>query len=87
MKFKAEELEDRIFGNSIKDEIIDHRRWSVVHSMVFEHEGRYYRTTYNVPATESQECEPFGYGVTEVEYEEVIPVQRSFTVYIPVEKK
>ena len=86
MKFKAEELEDRILGNSIKDEIVEHRRWSVTHSMVFEHEGRYYRTTYDVPSTEYQDCDHFGYQ-DEVECQEVIPVQRSFTVYIPVEKK
>ena len=61
----------------IKDEIIDNTRWSIIHSLIFEHEGRFYRTGYSVGATEYQDEQPFDYyddGVEcwEVEEREVL---------------
>lgn len=38
----------------IEDDIIDTTRWSIVHEIVFEDKGKFYRTTYSVGATEMQ---------------------------------
>jgi hypothetical protein len=85
MKFTPEQLENKMYksGGMIEDRITAHRRWSVTHYLVFVHDKKYYGTTYDAPATEYQDCDPWGYE-TEIECEEVTPVQRSFTVYIPV---
>jgi len=61
------------------DEIIDHSRWSVIHNIVFEHEGKFYQTGYSVGATESQYESPWEYDdeveCTEVELKEVMVKQ------------
>lgn len=57
------------------NEIIDTTRWSVVYDIVFEHDGKFYRTSYSVGATESQDESPWEYdddvNCHEVELKEV----------------
>jgi hypothetical protein len=45
-------VEDRVIGNG---------RWSIEHEIVFKHEDKFYRTTYSVGATESQDERPWEY--------------------------
>lgn len=83
MKFTPEQLEPFLWGGAVEDKIVDHHRWSVTHSLVFEYEGRLYQTHYDAPATESQDCDAWGYR-TEIECQEVEAVQELTTVYKPV---
>lgn len=41
------------------DEVIDHGRWSLWHELIFQapDDGKFWKLTYQVPATERQECE------------------------------
>ena len=61
------------------DEIVDSSRWSIIHNIVFEHEGKFYQTGYSVGATESQDEGPWEYDdeveCTEVELKEVMVKQ------------
>jgi hypothetical protein len=77
MKFTRESLEEEEHA-TVSDTIVDHKRWSVVHERIFEHEGKFYSARYRVPATECQE-EPDPYGSDSedmVECSEVRPVEK-----------
>jgi len=58
-----------------QDEVVDTSRWSVIHELIFEHEGKHYRTFYSKGATEYQDESPWEYDedvkCTEVELKEV----------------
>lgn len=43
----------------VHSKIVDHSRWSVIYELVFAHDGAYWRTTYSVAATESQDESPW----------------------------
>lgn len=45
----------------IEDKLIDNDRWSIMHQLIFEHEGKFYRTNYSVGATENQPEAPWDY--------------------------
>lgn len=81
MKFPKKFLEFGEGGKTIYDKIVGHRRWSVDHERVFEHEGRFYRTSYSIGATESQDESPYQYDPAEIECPEVFPKQVTVTVY------
>lgn len=85
MKFKKDELRwgPPKGGRTISDEIIGHGRWSVHHEHIFEFEGKFYRTTYSIGATESQDESPYDYEPDEIECEEVFPVEKVVFVYEP----
>ena len=89
--FKKEDLElvvwdDHESFHKINDKIVSTGRWSRYHEMIFSANDKYYKVTYEMPATEYQETEMFsGLGedvyCTEVrkitkliEVEEFIPV-------------
>ena len=55
---------------AILDKIIDTTRWSIIHEIVFEDNGKFYQTTYSEGATESQDERPWEYK-DEVECYEV----------------
>ena len=61
--------------NTIFDRIVDTTRWSIVHEIVFEDNGKFYMTTYSEGATEIQDERPWEYDdeieCTEVELKEV----------------
>lgn len=69
--------------NSIVDRIIDTARWSVVHEIVFEDNGKFYQTTYSVGATEMQHEAPWEY-VDEVKCIEVELREVKVKKWIPV---
>ena len=88
MKFKKEFLQDIVHGDApdveiIKDDIIEHSRWSVLHELVFRHGGNLYMTTYSVGATESQDESPFEYDDDEIEVTEVVAKEVTVTHYVP----
>lgn len=70
----------------IEDDIIDTTRWSIVHEIVFEDNGKFYMTTYSEGATEYQNKRPWEYEdevkCTEVELKEV-----KVKKWIPVEEQ
>jgi hypothetical protein len=73
MKFKKEFLTDELDlpWKAIEDTIIDTRRWSIDHEIIFKYEDKYYQTTYSIGATEGQEEAPFEYDPDEIECLEV----------------
>ena len=64
----------------VSDKIVDHARWSVEHELVFTHLDRYWRTSYSVGATESQDEQPWEYE-EEVDCVEVRPVEKKVIVF------
>lgn len=82
MKFSKEFLTEAIYeGPTISDEIVDTSRWSVIHRRVFEHEGKFYETTYSVGATECQDEGPYEYEDDEIECKEVFRKEKMVIVY------
>lgn len=64
----------------ILDTIVDTSRWSIIHELIFRHEGKLYRTDYRVGATEQQDESPWEYE-KEVECIEVEEYQVSSVGY------
>jgi len=83
MLFDKELLIESIYDRNatVYDRVVGNGRWSVHHERVFSHEGRFYRTTYSVGATESQDESPYDYQPDMVECEEVFPRNRVVVVY------
>lgn len=71
--------------SAILDKIIDTSRWSIIHEIVFEDNGKFYSTTYSEGATEMQDERPWEYDerveCTEVELKEV-----KVKKWVPVEE-
>ncbi len=86
MKFSKEFLQDE-GGETVEDRIIGQRRWSTDRARVFKHEGRFYRTTYSVGSTESQDERPYEYEPDEIECVEVFPTPKTITVYLDADGK
>lgn len=83
MKFSKEFLRDHD-GKTIYNRVTGTSRWSIDYERVFEHEGKYYLTTYSVGATEQQDERAYEYDPDEIECVEVFPQERTVTVYEPV---
>ncbi len=66
----------------IKDKIIDTSRWSEIHELIFKHDGKFYSTSYSQGLTE-QQCEQAWEFDNEIKCQEVFPVEKTVTVYIP----
>lgn len=75
---------DLPYDNTIVDNIIDTTRWSIIHEIVFEDNGKFYRTTYSEGATECQDERPWEYE-DEVECEEVELREVKVKKWMPVE--
>jgi hypothetical protein len=56
-------IEEVLWGDDkiVSDEIVDNSRWSIIHELIFSHDGHFYRTTYSVGATEQQDEGPWEY--------------------------
>lgn len=70
---------------AIENTIVDQRRWSTVHEIIFEHDGKFYQTHYSEGSTEMQDERPWQYD-KEVECTEVRKVQKLVEVWEPVEE-
>jgi len=66
--------------SAIVDKMIDTTRWSIVHEIVFEDNNKFYKTTYNVGATENQSESAWEYQ-TEVTCVEVHLVEKTVKVW------
>lgn len=65
----------------ISDEIIDHRRWTVVHKVTVQRlsDSKYFSSSYSLGATESQERGAYEYD--QPTFKEVFPVEKTTIVY------
>ena len=63
--------------------MIDTSRWSILYSLVFEYEGKFYSTHYSVGATESQDEGPWEFE-DNVECTEVVEQEYVATKWVPV---
>ena len=95
MKFPKSLLQEVAYDDcpdgfeKIKDDIIEVSRWTVLHSMVFKFEGKFYQSSYHVGATEMQDESPYEYdGDKEgmVECIEVVQKEVLTKVWKAVEK-
>ena len=77
----VKEFLGRMEGETIKDEIIDNNRWSIIHERIFKWEGKFYKTTYSVGATEIQDECPYEHDEALIECPEVEPVPEVIIVY------
>ena len=57
----ADEAEDVIYNsaNIVRDRITEHKRWCVVHELIFKRNDKLYRLIYKIGATEREEQHPF----------------------------
>lgn len=78
---KQEALEVLDGRDVIKNDIIEHTRWSVLHEITFKRNDKLYQTTYAVGATEYQDETPWQYEDT-IECYEVQP--KFTTTYVKV---
>lgn len=79
MKFSRSYLMDELelpYCNTVKNTIVDTSRWSIIHEIIFEDKGKFYKTTYSEGATECQDESPWEYeneiDCTEVELKKVM---------------
>lgn len=89
LKLSREKLTDELDlpFNAIEDNVINNDRWSIQHEIIFEYEGKYYRTYYSVGATEMQDERPWEYDPNpdSIECDEVRKVDRLQSVWTPVD--
>jgi|AntRauTorcE11897_2_1112592.scaffolds.fasta_scaffold00400_32 hypothetical protein len=89
MKFTKEFLQEHVlYGNEevedvfvVADNIIETTRWSEIHYLVFNFEGKLYQTTYSQGSTEIQDESPFEYEDDGVDCVEVEPYKATITKY------
>ena len=89
MKFTKEHLQEILWegrGKIIEDVVTDSGRWSIYHRFTFADDaaypGKIFRTSYSIGATEQQMEQPWEYE-DEIECQEVVPVEKTITVYEP----
>lgn len=73
-------------GETIEEHILAHHRWSVDYERIFKHEGKFYRTSYSVGATESQDQSPYEYDDDMIECEEVVLVPKLVMKWVTLEE-
>jgi len=66
----------------IKDKIVDHNRWSVIHKIIVQRnsDGKYFQDHYSVGATENQDEGPYEWD--NPSFTEVFPVETTIIEYI-----
>lgn len=79
--FLEDELEEDVI-ETISDEITGKSRWCNIYTWVFKYEGRLYRTTYRLGATESQDERPFEHNGEETDVEEVFATEVKVIKYL-----
>ena len=93
MKFNKEDLQSLVYYDEpegfdvITRDMVDTTRWSILYKMVFSYDGKFYLTTYSLPATEMQDETPYEYEPDEIECQEVEPVEVTTIKYQPVKKE
>ena len=86
MKYEELGIKDKmsmICGNEninvLTDDIYETSRWSNLHELIFELNGKYYRTHYSIGKTEYQDESPWEYD--EPDITEVEPIEKMVIVY------
>lgn len=82
VKFSKEYLKDNLDlpYSALEDKIVDTSRWSIHHSIIFEDQGKFYKTYYSEGATEMQDESPWEYD-NEIECTEVHIVEKLVKVW------
>ena len=86
MKFLKEDLQalvwedydDTIWGVT-EVNLVESSRWSLIYEMIFQYDGKFYKTSYSRGATECQDERPYEYDSDVIECAEVQPVQVTVT--------
>ena len=91
MKFDKSVLIDLLYGDYdndgmkkayvIENELISNDRWSLHYRMIFKYADKYYETFYSRGATEYQDEQPYEFEDDMIECDEVVPVEKTITVY------
>lgn len=90
MKFSKELLKELVYeypGGGyggcivIEREMIGQRRWVTEYTQVFQYEGKFYRTNFDMGSTEMQDGEPYEYEDDEIELKEVFAHDETVTRY------
>lgn len=76
---------DLPYENTIVNRIINTTRWSIIHEIIFEDNGKFYMTTYSEGATECQDESPWEYDDDEIKCTEVELKEVKVKKWIPVE--
>lgn len=77
--FLVDELE--LPYSAIKDKITDTSRWSEHHEIIFNYDGKFYRTYYSQGLTEYQDEAPFENSPDEIECTEVELVEKTIKIW------
>ena len=92
MKFTKIFLQNLVWGDYddedlelIQDELVETSRWSEIHVIVFKIGDHYYDSSYSSGLTEYQDERPYEYDPDEIECREVMPVEKTITVYVKKE--
>jgi len=66
----------------IQENVIDTSRWSIIYEIIVQRvsDKKFFKSTYSVGATESQDERPYEYD-SEAIFEEVVPVEKTIIVY------
>lgn len=72
--------EEGALGEVLTDNIVEHRRWVVVHKLIFSYKDKTYEAYYEAGATEEQWCPPWETD-TEVGCAEVRQVEKTIKVW------
>ncbi len=73
------------YEETLEDKIIDIDRWSAIHEIIFEEEGKYWKTWYSCGLTEMQDERPWEYE-EEIECEEVEKKTIQIEAWVPVKE-
>ena len=84
--FSKEFMLDILDCGYLERKLVDHSRWSLMYEIVFEHEGKYYKASYTVGATEVQDESPWEYE-DEVTCFEVHKVSKTIEVWEEVKEE
>lgn len=79
------EAESSKLAKIIYDKITDTDRWSTHHEIVFEIDGKYYKSHYSRGATEMQDERPYEYDGEWIEVTEVVPKEVTVIQYVKKE--
>ena len=70
-------------SSAIEDKMVDATRWSIIHVIIFNYEGKTYQASYSEGATECQDESPWEFD-DEIECTEVHKVERVIELWEPV---
>lgn len=72
--------------NAIEQTLVDSTRWSLVYEIIFEYEGKFWKTSYSTGATEMRPESPWEYE-NEIECVEVTQKPVTVLQWVPVNYK